>query len=555
MSWAMHVPCGRLRAGRWGCVALVWLALCADAATVAAKPYACENDLIEVMFAEDSRVRLRGGTLVDLQTKAVDGTDAILAPLAWHEWLRITDVPEDRVDELNATAVSRSGAPVYNMNNVYRLRIPEGHDIWELAQAMEALPGVILARPVPKPMPAPLPPDYEPGQGYLLPASAMPCGIDAIFANGLMGGDGSGVTICDLEYSWNYSHADISKAFGSQINTNVADPFNDNNHGTAVIGMLVADQNGWGTSGICPGANLLTCGTYYGSPSPSWNVPGALTLAASYLQAGDVVLLEQQWDYTSSGGYIPIEWWLNYSPSGQTFNGVYAAITNLVALGINVVEAGGNGSIDTGPMSWYGNSGAAIVGAGGAYAGGTYPEGDLQRLSFSSYGWRFDLHGWGENVVTTGYGDLYNAMGANYYYTLGFAGTSSASPMVAGAMASCVGYWYAHLSPTPLRAVVISIVRLGGECSTGVSFILSKPKCPCSMAETAMLRSRQSDNYSDNRYNRRSSMRAWRAICRRRERFPRRSSVPATGFTFSAPTRTMTFPTPHVWRHSTRHAR
>ena len=38
-----------------------------------------------------------------------------------------------------------------------------------------------------------------------------------------------------------------------------------------------------------------------------------------------MILLEQQWDYTGSGGYVPIEWWLNYSPNPQTYNGVYSA--------------------------------------------------------------------------------------------------------------------------------------------------------------------------------------------------------------------------------------
>ncbi|MEN8208646.1 MAG: hypothetical protein ABFR50_05265 [Candidatus Fermentibacteria bacterium] len=33
------------------------------------------------------------------------------------------------------------------------------------------------------------------------------------------------------------------------------------------------------------------------------------------------------------------------------------------------------------------------------YAGGPWPAGDLQRLSFSCYGPRFDLQGWGEDCT------------------------------------------------------------------------------------------------------------------------------------------------------------
>ena len=60
-------------------------------------------------------------------------------------------------------------------------------------------------------------------------------------------------------------------------------------------------------------------------------VPGAITVAISNLNAGDVILLEQQWEYVpGSQNYVPVEWWLNYSPNPQTNNGVYAAIQTAV---------------------------------------------------------------------------------------------------------------------------------------------------------------------------------------------------------------------------------
>jgi serine protease len=417
--------------------------------------YACEEDLIEVMFAQDSKIRLQKGGPVDLSTNALAGLDEVLQKFSWFEWSRICDVPEERLDEVQAQGEANTGKSVYNLNNIYRLRIPEGHDVWAVSQELERLPGIILARPVPRPMPLPTPPNYVPSQGYLYSASSTPVGIDANYAWTQTGGNGAGVTVCDLEYSWNYNHADITKAPGSQINPNpIADPFSDNNHGTAVIGELVSDNNGWGTTGICYGASLKTCGTYYPASSPSWNVPGAIAYAIANLSPGDVILLEQQWAYTGTD-YIPIEWWLNYSPNPQTFNGVYAAIVNAVSNGIHVVEAGGNGNVNTDALTWYGNSGAIIVGAGGAYPGGSWPEGDLQRLSFSSHGSRFDLQGWGEDVVTTGYGSLYNSEGVNYWYTNTFSGTSSASPIVAGAVTCCVGYWKAYTTVTPPSPVYL----------------------------------------------------------------------------------------------------
>ena len=415
--------------------------------------YPCEEDLLEVMFAQDSQVRLRHGSLVDMKTNALAGVDALLQRFVPFEWYRICDVPEEKLDEIQLRGESNTGKPVYNLNNIYRLRIPKGFDVWVVSQELESLPGITLARPVPKPMPLPTPLDYascigSTCQGYLRSASSTPTGIDADYAWTQTGGNGAGVTVCDLEYGWNYNHGDITKAVGSQINPNtIYYPAGaDTNHGTAVIGETVSDNNGWGTTGVCYGSSLKTCGTVY----PTWNVPGALAYAIASLSAGDVILLEQQWAYTNGGtDFIPIEWWLNYSSSPQTFNGVYAAIVNAVSNGINVVEAGGNGYMNTDNLTWYGNSGAIIVGAGGVYTGGTYPEGDLQRISFSSYGSRFDLQGWGENVVTTGYGNLYNTDGYNYWYKSDFSGTSSASPIVAGAVACCVGYWKATISTIP----------------------------------------------------------------------------------------------------------
>ena len=286
-----------------------------------------------------------------------------------------------------------------------------------------------------------------------MPQANNPSGVDALWAWTQTGGTGTGVTVCDLEYSWNYNHADITKAAGSQINPNpLTDPFNNSNHGTAVIGELVSDNNGWGTTGICYGANLKTCGTYW---SGTWNVAGAISYAIESLLAGDIILLEQQWDYSNLPNphlgqeeFIPIEWWGSYKPAAQTNNAVYAAIVNAVANGIHVIEAGGNGNnvtgINTGTLTWYGNSGAIIVGAGGATT-----TNDRWRLAFSSYGPRFNLQGWGENVFTTGYGSYYSAEGVNYYYTSTFSGTSSASPIVAAALACAEGYYLANVSSTP----------------------------------------------------------------------------------------------------------
>jgi len=439
-----------------------------------AQRYPCEDDLIEVMFAPDARVRLRGGELVDLTTDAVAGVSRVLESVTSFEWSRICDVEEAVLDAIQARGETNTGQPVYNLNNIYRLRFvaeQEAVDVWGLSRDLEALPGIIWARPVPKPMPLPLPPDYEPQQGYLDPAAATPTGIDAEYAWTQPGGDGTGITVVDIEYSWNYEHDDVTKALGSQIVSLVQDPFADNNHGTAVAGELVADRNGWGISGVCYGASLLTAGSYFGSPV-SWNPAGAIATSIAHSNPGDVILLEQQWDYYGTQGiYVPVEWYGSTWPSPQTMNPVYVAIVNATASNIYVVEAGGNGGYNTGGMTWVGDSQAVIVGAGGANPGGTYPEGDLERLSLSSYGPRFNLQGWGEDVLTTGYGDLFASEGPHRIYRLAFSGTSSASPIVAGAIACCAGYYRANISMTPITPVAMRNLLV----STGTPQVFGPP--------------------------------------------------------------------------------
>src|SRR5690606_18534448 len=122
------------------------------------------------------------------------------------------------------------------------------------------------------------------------------------------------------------------------------------------------------------------------------------------------------------------------------------AVVTAVGNGMVVVMAAGNGgqNLDA-PIFSTGNgghwpflpendSGAIIVGAG--VAGPGFGVGTPRaRLSFSTYGSRVNLQGWGQSVWTTGYGGAYDDEGPSLYFTSSFSGTSSASPIVAGACA------------------------------------------------------------------------------------------------------------------------
>ncbi len=64
---------------------------------------------------------------------------------------------------------------------------------------------------------------------------------------------------------------------------------------------------------------------------------------------------------------------------------------------------------------------------------------DRSRLGFSNHGARVDTQAWGREVTSTGYGDLQGGTAADLWYTDQFSGTSSASPIVVGALACIQG--------------------------------------------------------------------------------------------------------------------
>jgi len=75
---------------------------------------------------------------------------------------------------------------------------------------------------------------------------------------------------------------------------------------------------------------------------------------------------------------------------------------------------------------------AIIVGAGTSAS--------RKRMGFSDYGSRVDVQGWGVSVASTGYGDAYNpGDDPRRFYTYSFGGTSSATPIVAGAVLAIQG--------------------------------------------------------------------------------------------------------------------
>ncbi len=157
--------------------------------------YPSEDDLIEVMFVQGAR--LRCGILIDISDSGVlDGLEEVLELSTGYQWERISTVSEEEVDEIESRGEELTGKDLYNLNNIYRLRFQGDIDVWEFAEILQELEGIISAMPVPLPQLPPQPPNFQGMQGYLNAASLTPTGIDAIYAWTQPGGDGLSAGLC-----------------------------------------------------------------------------------------------------------------------------------------------------------------------------------------------------------------------------------------------------------------------------------------------------------------------------------------------------------------------
>ncbi|PFO72133.1 S8 family peptidase [Bacillus cereus] len=264
-------------------------------------------------------------------------------------------------------------------------------------------------------------------QGYLEPA---PLGINAPYAWSINGGDGKGTTFVDMEYGWLLSHEDLVNQKIELMSGQNKSEHHD--HGTSVLGIVSAEDNNMGGIGIAPKAKVKVVSQI--RDNGNYNTADAILSAVNNMQAGDILLLEAQATYDGYGdkNYFPVE----VKPD------IFDAIRMGTNKGIIIIEAGANGGNDLDQFRDrngkqvlnrnspdFKDSGAIMVGAASARV-------PHKRSYFSNYGSRVDVYGWGNAVDTT---DAKPSEFITNLYTSSFAGTSSASPIIAGAAASIQG--------------------------------------------------------------------------------------------------------------------
>ncbi len=363
-------------------------------------------------------------------------------------------------------------APQNDLAGYQHVFVQDAVNAEALVERLRNEPGVVYAEVQPRPVPAYMvdesrrrrargtvadvagftlapssTPDYSALQGYLDDA---PAGIGARRVASIDGADGAGVGVADIESGWNFLHEDLTENHGGVVYGVNGD---SKDHGTAVLGIVGGDRNGFGVEGVAPGAHCSAYSAEYDSIRGKWNAAEAIRRAADRLSAGDVILLEMHAPGPNAtgdwqAGFIAIEYW---QPE-------FAAIRYAVARGVHVVEAAGNGGENLDAPEYRDrfdrsarDSGAILVGGG---ASSLQPDA-RERIWWSNYGSRLDLQGWGEDIVTTGgrespsYRDLRDDPDPSRCYTQSFGGTSGASPIVVGSVAVVVGCARAAGVPEP----------------------------------------------------------------------------------------------------------
>lgn len=369
---------------------------------------------------------------------------------------RLHTVSDEALRTLERRAAERTGVAQPDLGGMVEVVVPGGSrdEVVAVAKELHALPEVEYAEleslDLPPPPPAidiaPTTPLWTASQEYR--GSATGVNVDHVWNSFSIRGHPS-LQVIDCEYMFNPNHEDLSDLV--QIQSGVVSMYSafGDDHGTAVQGVLFGGFNEYGVSGSAPECAAWFYPEFATMTSGSQSRVACVTAALAASAYGDLVVLEMQ-TTGALGGYGPAEYNLS----------LFNVVKTGTDAGVIVVAAAGNGAEDLDHASYAdyrgrGDSGAIIVGAGNA---------SRQRQSYSTYGSRVNVQGWGGSVVTTGYGSLATYGGdPNQEYASGFSGTSSATAVVASAAALlqsvAIELCEMRIAPAEMRSLLSSTGR------------------------------------------------------------------------------------------------
>ncbi len=263
-----------------------------------------------------------------------------------------------------------------------------------------------------------VPADYGMNSWHLNPSNAYSTNVTTVWDEY----KGAGVTVGVLDDGFDYLHSDLTKNYDRNLDYDFAS--NDANayygsgdaHGTAVAGVIAADDNGSGAVGIAPDATVAGYRISFGSMSLS-KIGSIFDYAADHVD-----VFNNSWSFTS---YFSDNIHTSY------FSPVFDGIQNLAqngrdGLGTLTVFSAGNSRTEGDNVNHHGMQNSPYTIAVGAV------DSDGGYSSFSTPGASVLLSAGGSGIYTTDNSDAAGWTSGNYTYV---AGTSFSAPIVSGVAA------------------------------------------------------------------------------------------------------------------------
>jgi hypothetical protein len=267
-----------------------------------------ETNHVVVKFRDGEKLRITDKKLTGMRSgqanllnnvlRQAGITDAAMQPL-------FEGTPEE-LERDKTEGQRRTGRQLADLSQYFVIALPPTVSAAEVANNLNQLPFVEYARPALRPAPPPIyripeaaealtddaaravSPNFTTSQGY---KGKAPPGVGPI--PNVKGADARGMSFADVEYDWTLRHEDLGIPNLRVLETELtSDHFGGPEHGTAVLGILSGIPNSFGVTGIAPGAFA------YVAPASSTEIgympARAIGLATNKLNAGDVIVIEQQ---------------------------------------------------------------------------------------------------------------------------------------------------------------------------------------------------------------------------------------------------------------------
>lgn len=393
-----------------------------------------------VKFFDEDTVRIRNNELVSLTGRDINGTKAFLAR---HPEIKPRVIITNRSEEAYMADLARiekkSGWDLVDLFSFYCFDLPEVaadpkgliYEILENPEIetayYEPIPVDLLCQDLGNPTP-----NFIPNQTYHDPA---PLGVDLdwVLANhnpDVVDGPGTGRWTGIFERGMQTTHEDVTLANVATAGT----PDSDNDHGTAVMGVLGAcDDNNVGCLGFVADQQMRL---YQRNSGSYGSVADIYDFANGQLLAGEMT--NSSWGYFASplppGQSCPCNPSQNGVVAAEYDAAVKSSIQAGVADGIHYFLASGNGCVNL-DHATFGTTFRNSTDTGSNYVSAVQSTVAHDASCFTNWGERCDLNAWGDGSFTLGYSDdgtPFNPTSRDEWYTNSFGGTSNASPTVAG---------------------------------------------------------------------------------------------------------------------------